>query len=74
MKLVLHEVKMEDLEPGKDYLLYHSLPSRWTGTEWIFAVWKTDGSGWSATGASDEFPDWPTQIFETPDVSRLVDV
>ncbi len=71
-KLVLKEVKREDLKPGQDYMLYHEYAPEQGGGEWIFGIWKLDKSGWAMNDAPDALPDWPTQIFESPDVQRLV--
>jgi len=69
---MLDEVKPEDLVPGQDYLLFHAYPPEQGGGEWIFGIWK-NGGGWAFNDAPDALPDWPTQIFESPDARKVVD-
>jgi len=72
-KLVLNEVKPEDLMAGQNYLLYRDKQEdiQW---EWAFGILKVDKSGWVTDDelVRDKPLDWPTKIFETPDGSRIV--
>jgi len=73
-KLVLKEIAPESLMPGHDYLLYRKYTAEEEGgDEWLFAIWKLDKSGWAAIDAQDRLPDWPTHIFESPDIRHVVD-
>jgi hypothetical protein len=72
-KMVLDEVRPEDLVEGQDYLLFREGPG--VRAEWVFGILKLCRAGWATDDEliSDKPLGWPTRIFESPDAKHIVE-